>query len=41
MILIRKLVELINNGTSGLSKARVQSATATCIADDKADTEEM
>lgn len=36
-----KLVELINNGTSGLSNARVQSVTATCIAEDNAITEEI
>ena len=41
MMLMTKLVELINNGTSGLSRARVQSDTATCIADDNAETEEM
>lgn len=41
MMLMTKLVELINNGTSGLSKARVQSETATCIAEDNAETEEM
>ena len=41
MILMTKLVELINKGTSGLSKARVQSETATCIAEDNAETEEM
>lgn len=35
------LVELINKGTSGLSNARVQSDTATCIAEDSAETEEM
>ena len=40
-MLMTKLVELINSGTSGLSKARVQSDTATCIAEDKAETEEM
>ena len=40
-MLTTKLVELINNGTSGLSKARVQSDTATCIAEDNAETEEM
>ena len=40
-MLTAKLVELISSGTSGLSKARVQSDTATCIADDSADTEEM
>ncbi len=41
MMLMTKLMELINNGTSGLSKARVQSDTATCIAEDNADTEDM
>ena len=41
MILMTKLVELIKSGTSGLSKARVQSDTATCIAEDNADTDEM
>ena len=40
-MLMRKLVELISKGTSGLSKARVQSATATCIAEDNVETEEM
>ncbi len=34
-----EIMELINNGTSGLSKARVQCATASCIADDNADTD--
>lgn len=41
MMLMTKLVELISNGTSGLSKARVQSDTATCMAEDSAETEEM
>lgn len=41
MMLMTKLVELINKGTLGLSKDRVQSDTATCIAEDNADTEEM
>ena len=41
MMLMTKLVELINSGTSGLSKARVQSDTATCMAEDKAETEEI
>lgn len=41
MMLMTKLVELINKGTSGLSNARVQSATATCIAEDSDDTAEI
>ena len=40
-MLMTKLVELIIKGTSGLSKARVQSETATCIAEDNVETEEM
>lgn len=40
-MLATKLVELISKGTSGLSKARVQSAIATCIAEDNVETEEM
>lgn len=41
MMLMMKLVELINSGTSGLSKARVQSDTATCIAEDNAETDDI
>ena len=41
VMLMTKLVELIINGTSGLSKARVQSETATLIAEDNVETEEM
>ena len=40
-MLMTKLVELISKGTSGLSKARVQLATATCIAEDNVETKEM
>jgi hypothetical protein len=36
-----KSVELINNGTSGWSRARVEQAAATCMADDNASTDEM
>lgn len=41
MMLTMKSVELINSGTSGWSRARVEQAAATCVADDNASTDEI
>lgn len=40
-MLIATLVEAISSGTSGLSSARVQLETATCTAEESAETDEI
>lgn len=40
-MLIVTLIVAISNGTSGLSRARVQLDTATCMADDSAQTDDI